>query len=192
MVLVLTSACGDDDGGGVDAATGDASTDGGSDAGSTFDAGSTADAGSAEDAGSTDDAGLADAGEDATSQDAGSDADVDAGDGCDYVAVDEVVVRCDGTFTFVNHFTSTVDGCDDFYAFTPDGPRYEDYASVIASNPACDAGCQYRFSTSVSRIYCERRTGYEILRAEGCDDAYRFPEGYYASVEEHDAAHPCE
>ncbi|MCB9613691.1 MAG: hypothetical protein H6722_14705 [Sandaracinus sp.] len=192
LLLVLTSACGGDDDGGVDAATADAATadaataDGGSDAGSTVDAGST------EDAGANEDAGLADAGEDAAVQDGGSDADVDGGDGCGYVAVDEVVVRCDGTFTFVNHFLSEVDGCDDFYAFTPDGPRFEDYASVIASNPACDAGCQYHFAVAVMRVYCGRRSGYEVLRADGCEDVYRFDDGWYESVEAYDATHPCD
>ncbi|MCB9598844.1 MAG: hypothetical protein H6721_07730 [Sandaracinus sp.] len=193
LLLVLTSACGGDDDGGVDAATADAATadggsDAGSDAGSTVDAGSTEDAGASEDAGLAD-AGLADAGEDASVQDAGSDADVD---GCGYVAEDEVVVRCDGTFTFVNYFTSAVDGCAPFYAFTPDGPRFDDYASVIASTPACDAGCVYDFAVSVMRVYCGRRGGYEVLRADGCEDVYRFDDGWYESVEAYDASHPCD
>ena len=164
---VLFVGCGDDDG----------ATD--------LDAGTT-DAGGDVDASS--DASVADAGVDASSADAGA---TDAGPACDYVGVDEVVVRCDGDFTFVTYFLSEVDGCDPFWGFSPEGPRFEDAASAIGSDPSCDADCQYDFSTSVSRVYCGRRSGFEVLTAEGCPDVYRFDTGWYASVEEHDAENPC-
>lgn len=187
---VLFVGCGDDDGatdagldagatdgGGVDASGSDASTE---DA-SADDASTDADV---EDAGATD-AETSDAGDqDAATEDGGP-------PGCDYVAVNEVVVRCDGEFTFVGNFASTVEGCEPFWGFSPEGPRYDDAASAIGSDPSCDAGCQYRFSTSVSRMYCGRRSGYEVLAAEGCPDVYRFDTGWYSSVEEHDAANPC-
>lgn len=146
-----------------------------------------------------DDDGATDAGLDAGATDAGGGVDAsradagttDAGPACDYVGVDEVVVRCDGDFTFVSYFSSTVESCDPFWGFSPEGPRFEDAASAIGSDPSCDADCQYDFSMSISRVYCGRRSGYEVLTAEGCPDVYRFDTGWYASVEEHDAANPC-
>lgn len=145
-----------------------------------------------------------------TSTDAGADASVDAsapdsgappdggvrsdgGVACDYVRVDEVVVRCAGEYTFVSQFLSTVGppACPTFFGFDPDGARFESFEAAVASNPACDATCQYHFDLSITRVYCGRRDGYEVLRATDCPDVYLFAEGYYASVEEHDAAHPC-
>lgn len=182
---VLFVGCGDDDGatdagldasatdgGGVDASRSDASTD---DA-STDDASTDVDA-------SDVDADTSDAG-DAAAEDAGP-------PGCGYVAVNDVVVRCDGEPTFVGYFASEVDGCDPFWGFSPEGPRYEDAASAIGSDPSCDAGCIYSPSMAVTRLYCGVRSGYERFVAPDCPDLYRFPAGWYGSVEEHDAANPC-
>ena len=165
----------------IDAAALDASLP--ADAGS-IDAG-TADAG-------TDDAGTDDAGnDDAGAVDAGM-APMDSGTaGCDYVGVDEVIVECGGRYVFVSRFESTVRGCEPFFGFDPEGPRFSSYAEAIASNATCDATCQWHFASAVTRLYCGRRSGYEVLEARGCPDLYRFPEGYYPSVEAHDAAHPC-
>jgi hypothetical protein len=162
----------------------DAGSDAGSvDAGEPPDAGAeidadTADAGDARDAASMDDAGASD--------DAGLDA-------CGYVAVDDVVVRCDMRYVFVSRFQSDTPGCAPFHGFDPGGPRFADTASAIASDASCDPTCQWRFTTSVTRLYCGRRTGYEQLSAPdpSCGDLYRFAEGYFASVEEHDASYPC-
>ena len=117
---------------------------------------------------------------------------IDAG-ACDYVAVDEVVVRCDMRYVFVSRFQSDVPGCAPFHGFDPSGPRFADAASAIASDARCDATCQWRFATAVSRIYCGRRSGFETLTAPdpACAELYRFAEGYFASVEEHAAAYPC-
>jgi hypothetical protein len=110
---------------------------------------------------------------------------------CSYVAVDEVIVLCGTDYTFVSHFTSELSSCPPFYGFDPEGEQFSDSASAIASNTSCDATCQWHFASEVSRLHCGHRDGYEILSATGCDDVYRFSEGYYASVEEHDAANPC-
>jgi hypothetical protein len=191
-------------------------TTGGSDAGMTTDTGNSdsggSDAGASDaglDAASTPDAGAGDAGLDAASADGGSlDASTadalnlhdaaapttDAGvAACGYVAVDEVVVRCGTDIVFVSHFTSDVAGCAPFYAFDPAGAHFADTASAIASDATCDATCEWHFATSVSRIYCGHRDGYEVLSATGagCADLYRFAEGYFPSVEAHDAAYPC-
>ena len=183
-VAALAVGCGDAPGGDPDA-------------GSARDAGAT-DAGQGVDASAAGDAGAGDAGtSDASTPDASasdSGPPVDAGPDCEYVAVDEVIVRCDGDFTFVSHFTSTVAGCDpSFYGFDPRDTHFASSAEAIASDPNCDAGCEWHFATSVSRIYCGHRDGYEVLRADGdgCPDVYRFAEGWYESVEAHDAAHPC-
>lgn len=187
-------------------------TTGGSDAGMTTDTGTSdgggSDAGASDaglDAASTPDAGADDAGPDAASADAGTMDDAfnphdaaapttDAGvAACGYVAVDEVVVRCGTDIVFVSHFTSDMAGCAPFYAFDPAGAHFADTASAIASDATCDATCEWHFATSVSRIYCGHRDGYEVLSATGagCADLYRFAEGYFLSVEAHDTAYPC-
>jgi len=185
-LLLFITACSDHDDTPVDAgrdlgAVDAAPPDAGSDA-TLDDAGDVSDA-APNDAGDTLDA--------ATDTDA-STSPLDAG-ACDYVAVDEVVVRCDMRYVFVSRFQSDVPGCAPFYGFDPGGPRFADTASAIASDASCDPTCQWRFATSVSRIYCGRRSGYETLTAPdpACADLYRFAEGYFASVEEHDAAYPC-
>jgi len=142
--------------------------------------------------GGGDDAALADAGDvDLGPSDAG--AEDGGGVSCDYVGVDEVIVVCSGDYTFVNHFISTLGApsCPPFYGFAVGGPRFDGFASAIASNTDCDPTCQYHFATSVTRLYCGRRTGFETLAATGCPDVYRFAEGYYPSVEAHDLANPC-
>lgn len=120
----------------------------------------------------------------------GGDANIAA---CTYTAVDEVIVLCGLDYVFVSHFTSGVHGCPAFYAFDPDGAHFTDTASAIASDATCDATCEWHFATSVSRIWCGHRSGFETLTATGagCADIYRFPEGYFPSVEAHDAAVPC-
>jgi hypothetical protein len=166
------------------------------DAGSAPDT-STGDLDAGVDAALVEDGGHADVG---VRLDAGTDAaaPVDAAPGvdadvarCDYVGVDEVIVQCDGLYTFVSHFTSEVAGCPEFYGFTPDGVHADSFDEAIASDATCNPDCQWRFRTAVDRLYCGHRTGYEVLEADGCDDVYRFPEGYYPSVEAHDAMNPC-
>jgi len=184
LTTAALSGCGDSndapdrDAGVTDASRADA---GNSDAGER-------DAGD-RDAGSSD-AGASDAGvADASSGDAAT---ADAGVDCAYVAVDEVVVSCGGDYTFVNQFVSGVGAaCPAFYAFDVDGPRFDGFAATIASDPTCSSACVYEFATSVTRLYCGRRTGYETLTAIGCATLFRFPDGYYTSVEAYDASHPC-
>lgn len=116
----------------------------------------------------------------------------DVGFDCNYTAIDEVVVKCGDRYRFVNHFQSDPpDACPGFYGFTTTGEQYATPQEVIASDPTCSASCVYRFHMSVTRLWCGHRSGYESLRAEGCSDIYRFPEGYYDSVEAHDAMVPC-
>jgi len=195
MLFTLTfmtaalSGCGDsNDVPAVDAGVPDGSrADGGDADAGDRDAGER-DAGGSDAGGS--DAGASDAGAvDASSGDAAM---ADAGLDCAYVAVDEVVVSCGGDYTFVNHFVSELGAaCPAFYAFDVDGPRFDGFAPTIASDPTCSSACVYDFATSVSRIYCGRRAGYETLTATGCATLFRFPEGYYMSVEAYDASHPC-
>jgi len=57
--------------------------------------------------------------------------------------------------------------------------------------PLVSSACVYDFTTSVSRVHCDRRAGYETLTATDCATLFRFPDGYYTSVEAYDASHPC-
>lgn len=114
------------------------------------------------------------------------------GGACEYTGLDEVIVLCRDAYTFVSRigvFPASAE-CPEFYVVGTDTDRYASTAEAIAGE-SCDPTCQWRFSMSVSRVYCGVRSGYESLRAEGCPDVYRFSEGYYPSVEAHDAAHPC-
>jgi len=111
--------------------------------------------------------------------------------GCSYDPIDDVVVKCGDTYRFVTLFREREMTCPDFYGFTPTGPRFASFAAAIASEPTCDASCVYRFSIAVTRLWCGRRSGYDVLRAEGCAQIYRFPAGYYDSVESHDVMVPC-
>ncbi len=133
---------------------------------------------------------------DAGTTDAGTDAPVtepDAG-GCAYTALDEVIVECDDAPTFVSHIGvfPPSDDCPPYWV-VGSRPTHYDTAEQAIAGEACDAGCQWHFAMSVTRLYCGRRTGYEVLRAEeaGCDDLYRFDDGYYPSVEAYDETHPC-
>jgi hypothetical protein len=117
----------------------------------------------------------------------------DAG-GCEYTALDEVIVECEGMPTFVSLIGvfPPSDECPEYWVVGSRPTHYESAEQAIASE-SCDAGCQWHFSTSVTRLYCGRRTGYEVLRADGkgCEDLYRFDDGYYPSVEAYDDTHPC-
>ncbi len=151
----------------------------------------TSDAPAAIDAGS--DAPLAvDAGTDAYRRPADAAPMSDGGFDCGYSAIDEVVVKCGDRYRFVSFFQSDPEGaCPSFHGFTATGPQYGTPEDAIASDATCDASCVYRFHMSVTRLWCGNRSGYESLRAEGCPDIYRFPAGYFDSVEAHDAMVPC-
>lgn len=136
------------------------------------------------------DASAADAPSDPSSDAAVAD---DAG-GCEYTALDEVIVECEGMPTFVTRIGvfPPSDECPVFWVVGSRPTHYESAEQAIAGE-SCDAGCEWHFSTSVTRIFCGRRSGYEVLRAEGdaCEDLYRFDDGYYPSVEAYDETHPC-
>lgn len=173
--LALVSGCGNGTtGDGTDAAT----VDGG---GGEVDTGTPAT-----------DSGLRDAqvGDAWVPSDVGNDADVAR---CNYNGVDEIIVLCTGEYTFLNHLTSDQPNCPEIYAFDPSIAQYASFEEALAATPSCDGSCQWHFSGEVTRLHCGHRDGYEILRATepGCADVYRFAEGYYASVEEHDAMVPC-
>lgn len=130
--------------------------------------------------------------------DAATDARVDSGvfvppPSCAYVNVNDLVVQCSGRPRLVNNFN-----------VVPPDPMCPAYWQVGSSPPAttveqaalnagCTTACVWRFATSVTRIYCGVRSGYDILEGTPptCPRLYNFPEGYFASVEEHDAMFPC-
>lgn len=110
---------------------------------------------------------------------------------CGYVAVNDVVVKCGDKFTMLGYFdvVPASSTCPPYWAFAGKGPHPSKEAAIAAEG--CDGSCIYLFTTSVTRLYCGKKTGYEVLKASGCPDVYRFAEGYYPSVEAHDAAFPC-
>jgi hypothetical protein len=111
---------------------------------------------------------------------------------CDYVDLDDVVVKCGGKYGLLGKFD--VDppsaACPPYWGFGGKSPHYESKEAAIAGE-GCDATCVYTFATAVTRLYCGHKDGYETLKATGCPDLYRFAEGYYESVAAHDAANPC-
>lgn len=116
----------------------------------------------------------------------------DVGFDCAYASIDDVIVKCGERYRSLQHFRSDPTGaCPDFYGFTATGPHYATPAEAIAADATCNGRCIYDFSNSFSRLWCGRRTGYESLSAEGCSDIFLFAEGYYDSVEAHDAMIPC-
>jgi hypothetical protein len=150
--------------------------DGGSDAPST-------------DAPTADVSAIDDAGSDAGGDDAGPGFD---GGACEYTALDEVIVLCDGEHTFVSRIGvfPTTDECPEYYVVGGRPTHYESTEQAIDGED-CDDSCEWHFSSAVTRLYCGRRSGYEVLRAEGCPDVYRIDGAYYPTVEAYDETHPC-
>jgi hypothetical protein len=126
-----------------------------------------------------------------TDDDAGSAP--DAG-GCEYAALDEVLVRCGGEHTFVRRigvFPPSA-ACPDYYVVDGSDVHYGSTDEAIAGE-SCDASCRWRYGTGVTRFRCGHREGYEVLSSTSpdCPDVYLFPDGFYPSVEAYDASHPC-
>lgn len=111
---------------------------------------------------------------------------------CDYVDVDDVLVKCSGKYGLLGKFAvdPASSACPPYWSFGGTTAHYETKEAAIAGQ-ACDAACVWTFATSVTRLHCGHKDGYETLKATGCPDVYRFAEGYYESVEAHDAANPC-
>jgi len=132
--------------------------------------------------------GASDAGKDASPADT-SDAVADA---CGYVDVNDVVVKCGDKYTMLGYFDVVPSSatCPPYWAFAGKSGYATKEEAIAAAG--CSASCIYQFSTSVTRLYCSKKTGYEVLKAgKGCADLYRFAEGYFDSVAAHDAAFPC-
>jgi hypothetical protein len=158
---------------------------------------------------SSDATGPGEAGEDATSEtsdasDSSADVVADASDSapvdadasettsCDYVDLDDVLVKCGGKYALLGYFDvdPAAASCPPYWGFGGKTPHYATKDAAIAGQ-GCDATCVWTFATAVTRLYCGHKDGYETLKASGCPDVYRFAEGYYESVEAHDAANPC-
>jgi hypothetical protein len=114
---------------------------------------------------------------------------------CDYISVDERVARCAGAYRWFSYFTSSSSGgpaCASFYGLDPSGTRYASFEKAVAGQ-GCDTTCLWHASTAVDGLRCGHRWGYETLKAENqsCPTLFRMPEGYYTSLAEYEAAHPC-
>ncbi len=119
----------------------------------------------------------------------------DAASMCEYYPLDDVLVRCGDRYALVSRIgvVPASDACPDYYGVEGDADQYETADAAIAGE-SCDGACRWRAGTSVTRLYCGVRSGFIRFTTDtaGCTtDLYQFPEGYYESVEAHDAAHPC-
>ncbi len=197
------------------AATDAAALDAGSDA-SAHDDGAAQDSGPALDAGSdasaldarTDgasslDATRADAVADASARPDVAPADTGARDAaadvfvpppsCMYTNVNDLAVDCGGTIRLVNYFdvVPASSMCPGYWQLGSAAPAFT--AEQAAVNGGCSTACIWRFSMSVTRLYCGVRSGYEVLEGtpNRCGQRFRFSEGYFNSVAEHDAMYPC-
>ena len=132
------------------------------------------------------------AGEDVTDGDTGeSDSDA-SGVECGYFDADNRLVRCSGEWVYTTRWQSFVDGCEPYYTIATSEEQFTSVEEAVAAK-GCETECIWSAATSVSLVRCGVRTGYIIFNAvEGaCDPVYEYPEGYFASPEEHAAAYPC-
>lgn len=114
----------------------------------------------------------------------------DAG-ACNDTVLDSVILECPSGYEYARVVgTRPVQrGCPDEILLS--GTRYPDLPSAIAG-AACNQSCVWRASMSVSFVdHCNRRNGYIIFRARGCDDLYEFSNGLFPSVMAWTQATPC-
>ena len=130
--------------------------------------------------------------------DAGTDA-ADATDGggvaCEFLDLDIRILDCNGDYKYLRGWTAPFDtsgACVPYFTISGDDTRYATADDAINTTD-CSPECQYVASTSVTWLYCGRRTGYIIYRDadERCGDLYEMPEGIYTSLEAHAAENPC-
>jgi hypothetical protein len=204
------------DDGGTDADGGASDTgDTGTDASLDTDASADADASDAADTADTADVpgDVADAGDVADTADVPGDVadagdaadDVDSADGsgastdadtggpsCDYFELDTAIVACGDDYRYLRVFRDTIEapGCPDFVRIGASPTEYPDAVAAIAGE-GCSDTCIWGPATSVTWLRCGRRSGYIVFRSPACNDLYEMPEGIFASLEDHDAAHPC-
>lgn len=199
------AACGPSTNIPTDGATGDSSADSASAADASLDSTSAADGSAASDSSVVTDSASADASSsadssaadaasaDSSASDASSAADAADASGCNYTAVDEVLVDCSGTYRFTSYFIAdpASASCPPYWQVGSAAPA-STYQQA-AMNGGCTTTCTWRFATSVSRLYCGVRSGYESLTGtpESCPTLYRFSEGFFTSVEAHDEMFPC-
>ena len=155
------------------------------------------DASAATDSAAVPDGASADSGDaaraDSAAADAASGADASDASSCNYNPVNEVLVDCSGSYRFTSYFVADPESaaCPPFWQVGTAAPAmsYEQ----AAMNGGCSTACVWRFAMSVSRLRCGVRTGYETLTGtpESCPTLYRFSEGFFTSVEAHDAMYPC-
>jgi hypothetical protein len=141
---------------------------------------------------------------DTTDIDAEADAGTDAVDdtetdaspvACEFIDLDIRILDCNGDYKYLRGWTAPFDEsgtCVPYFTISGDETQYATADEAINTTD-CSADCQYVASTSVSWLYCGRRSGYIIYRDadERCGDLYEMPEGIYTSLEAHAAENPC-
>ncbi|MBO6935005.1 MAG: hypothetical protein JJ863_08515 [Deltaproteobacteria bacterium] len=173
-LMVGLAAC--DCGGGSDDPTSDAGPlDGGQrDSGASDDDAGSSDLGAEEDLGSPDDLG-------ADPEDAGAE--------CTFLD-DPMIASCSGGYTYIRRWFATEGDCPDYWTIGGGG-RFETEELALASRD-CTPECTRRAGTSVSLIRCGVRTGYIVYDDPDCDEAVETPDGIFPTVDDWNAAHPCE
>ena len=130
--------------------------------------------------------------EDDTDTDIDAEDDADASIECNYLDLGIFIVECVDTPTRIRRWSATNatdEECPPYY--TVGIIPYDTYEEAIAG-ASCDDSCIWTQFQSVSLVYCDRRMGYIVWDAEGCDPLYEYSDGLYPSHEAYTEAHPCE
>lgn len=129
--------------------------------------------------------------------DAVDDVETDGGDvACEFIDLDIRILDCNGDYKYLRGWSAPFDTtgtCVPYFTISDDDTQYTTADDAINTTD-CSADCQYVASTSVTWLYCGRRSGYIIYRDadERCGDLYEMPDGIYTSLEEHAAENPCD
>jgi hypothetical protein len=114
---------------------------------------------------------------------------------CEFLDLDIRILDCNGDYKYLRGWTAPFDtsgACVPYFTISGDDARYATADDAINTTD-CSPDCQYVASTSVTWLYCGRRSGYIIYSTpdEACGDLYEMPEGIYTSIEAYEAANPC-
>lgn len=120
----------------------------------------------------------------------------DIAEECNYLDLGIVIVDCDGGYRYLrtwSDFELGAELCPLYYTITGDDARWASADEALESK-VCTDTCAWSASNSVSWLRCGRRGGYILYRAadESCGVLYELPEGLFTSLDEYNAAYPCD
>ena len=134
---------------------------------------------------------------DTSTEDAIADTGADTTDpACEFIDLDIRILICGDGYTYMRDWSDPLNlsgACVPYFTLDGDETQYATEDEALNAS-GCATDCQYMPAISVSWLYCGRRSGYIIFSAasEECGDLYEMPEGIYRSIEEYEAANPCE